>query len=171
MPDTGKISVYRSASGFGIRLDGGNGFTGSEISPYYDSLLVKTTSWDRTFHGAARKALRSIKKFRIRGVKTNVPFLINVLNHPTFLEGNCYTSFIEDTKDLFNIKGSKDRASKLMNFIGDIIVNEKYDSSISDIEELVAEEAERLGNLLKLEDWQLFYVDSILQHDYAAGSV
>ncbi len=133
MPDTGKISVYRSASGFGIRLDGGNGFTGSEISPYYDSLLVKTTSWDRTFHGAARKALRSIKEFRIRGVKTNVPFLINVLNHPTFLEGNCYTSFIEDTKDLFNIKGSKDRASKLMNFIGDIIVNEKYDPSISDI--------------------------------------
>ncbi len=133
MPDTGKIAVYRSASGFGIRLDGGNGFTGAEITPYYDSLLVKTTSWDRTFSGAARKALRSIKEFRIRGVKTNVPFLVNVLNHPDFLAGTCYTSFIEDTKDLFDIKGSKDRASKLMNFIGDIIVNEKYESGIADI--------------------------------------
>ncbi|MDO4794029.1 MAG: pyruvate carboxylase [Filifactor alocis] len=133
MPDTGKISVYRSASGSGIRLDGGNGFTGAEISPYYDSLLVKTTSWDRTFEGAARKALRSIKEFRVRGVKTNIPFLINVLNHPTFLKGDCYTSFIEDTKDLFEIKGSKDRASKLMNFIGDIIVNERYDPAIEDV--------------------------------------
>lgn len=133
MPDTGKISVYRSASGSGIRLDGGNGFTGAEISPYYDSLLVKTTSWDRTFEGAARKALRSIKEFRIRGVKTNVPFLINVLNHPTFLSGNCYTSFIEDTKELFDIKGGKDRASKLMNFIGDIIVNESYNPEIANI--------------------------------------
>lgn len=134
MPDTGKISVYRSGSGFGIRLDGGNGFTGSEITPYYDSLLVKTTSWDRTFQGATRKVIRSLREFRIRGVKTNTPFLINVLNHPSFIEGKCYTSFIEETTELFDIKASKDRASKLINFIGNVIVNEraasKYDENM-----------------------------------------
>ncbi|MEG2295199.1 MAG: pyruvate carboxylase [Oscillospiraceae bacterium] len=123
-PDYGKISVYRSGSGFGIRLDAGAGFTGYEITPYYDSLLVKVISWDRSFHGARKKALRSIKELRIRGVKTNTSFLVNVLNHPTFIEGNCYTSFIEDTKELFNIKDSKDRASKLLKFVGDVIVNE-----------------------------------------------
>ncbi|MGB5824589.1 MAG: pyruvate carboxylase [Proteocatella sp.] len=132
MPDTGKISVYRSGSGFGIRLDGGNGFTGSEITPYYDSLLVKATSWDRTFQGATRKVIRSLREFRIRGVKTNIPFLINVLNHPSFIEGKCYTSFIEDTTELFDIKTSKDRASKLINFIGNVIVNEHTDNKFDE---------------------------------------
>lgn len=133
MPDTGYISVYRSGSGFGIRLDGGNGFTGAEITPYYDSLLVKTTSWDRTFEGAVRKELRAIKELRIRGVKTNVPFLVNVLNHQSFVKGECYTSFIEDTPELFDIKSGKDRASKIMGFIGNLVVNEKYDPKINDI--------------------------------------
>lgn len=132
MPDTGKISVYRSGSGFGIRLDGGNGFTGSEITPYYDSLLVKTTSWDRTFSGATRKAIRALREFRIRGVKTNIPFLINVLNHPSFIEGKCYTSFIEETSELFDIKASKDRASKLINFVGNVIVNEKTENKFDE---------------------------------------
>ncbi|MGL5255420.1 MAG: pyruvate carboxylase, partial [Proteocatella sp.] len=132
MPDTGKISVYRSGSGFGIRLDGGNGFTGSEITPYYDSLLVKTTSWDRTFNGATRKAIRALREFRIRGIKTNIPFLINVLNHPSFIEGKCYTSFIEETTELFDIKASKDRASKLINFVGNVIVNEKTESKFDE---------------------------------------
>lgn len=132
MPDTGKISVYRSGSGFGIRLDGGNGFTGAEITPHYDSLLVKTTSWDRTFQGATRKVIRSLREFRIRGVKTNTPFLINVLNHPSFIEGKCYTSFIEDTSELFDIKTSKDRASKLINFIGNVIVNEHTDNKFDE---------------------------------------
>lgn len=124
MPDTGKIQVYRTGSGFGIRLDGGNGFTGSTISPYYDSLLVKTISWDRTFKGAINKTVRSIKELRIRGVKTNIGFLVNVLNNPIFSQGNCSTKFIDENPDLFEIKESKDRGTKLLQFIGNTIVNE-----------------------------------------------
>lgn len=124
MPDTGKVQVYRTGSGFGIRLDGGNGFTGSTISPYYDSLLVKTISWDRTFKGAINKTIRSIKELRIRGVKTNVGFLINVLNNKIFADGKCSTKFIDENPDLFDIKESKDRGTKLLQFIGNTIVNE-----------------------------------------------
>ena len=124
MPDTGKIQVYRTGSGFGIRLDGGNGFTGSTISPYYDSLLVKTISWDRTFKGAINKTIRSIKELRIRGVKTNVGFLINVLNNPIFTQGKCSTKFIDENPNLFDITESKDRGTKLLQFIGNTIVNE-----------------------------------------------
>lgn len=124
MPDTGKIQVYRSGSGAGIRLDGGNGFTGSTISPYYDSLLVKTISYDRTFEGAIRKMVRSIKEMRVRGVKTNVGFLVNVLLDPKFMEGKCSTNFIDENPQLFDIAESKDRGTKLLNFIGDVVVNE-----------------------------------------------
>ena len=124
MPDTGKVQVYRTGSGFGIRLDGGNGFTGSTISPYYDSLLVKTISWDRTFKGAINKTIRSIKELRIRGVKTNVGFLINVLNNKIFADGKCSTKFIDENPDLFDIKESKDRGTKLLQFIGNTTVNE-----------------------------------------------
>lgn len=102
-PDTGKIEDYRTGSGFGIRLDGGNGFTGSVISPYYDSLLVKTTSWSRTFNDAIRKSIRAIKEFKIDGVKTNIGFLINVLNHEQFRKGQCDTNFIEKNPELFDI--------------------------------------------------------------------
>ena len=87
MPDTGEITVYRSGSGKGIRLDGGNAYTGAVISPYYDSLLVKAISHDRTFAGAVRKSIRTLQEMRIRGVKTNIPFLINVLHHPPFVAG------------------------------------------------------------------------------------
>lgn len=124
MPDTGKIQVYRSGSGAGIRLDGGNGFTGSTISPYYDSLLVKTISYDRTFEGAIRKMVRSIKEMRVRGVKTNVGFLVNVLLDPKFIEGKCSTNFIDENPQLFDIAESKDRGTKLLKFIGDVVVNE-----------------------------------------------
>ena len=124
MPDTGKIQVYRTGSGFGIRLDGGNGFTGSNISPYYDSLLVKTISWDRTFVGAINKTIRSIKELRIRGVKTNIGFLINVLNNPIFKEGKCSTKFIDENPNLFKIAESKDRGTKLLQFIGNVMINE-----------------------------------------------
>ncbi|WP_437131199.1 pyruvate carboxylase [Peptostreptococcus russellii] len=124
MPDTGKIQVYRSGSGAGIRLDGGNGFTGSTISPYYDSLLVKTIAYDRTFEGAIRKMVRSIKEMRVRGVKTNVGFLVNVLLDPQFIEGNCSTNFIDENPQLFDIVESKDRGTKLLKFIGDVVVNE-----------------------------------------------
>lgn len=124
MPDTGKIQVYRSGSGAGIRLDGGNGFTGAVISPYYDSLLVKTISYDRTFKGAINKMVRSIKEMRVRGVKTNVGFLINVLLDPQFIEGRCSTKFIDENPQLFDIKESKDRGTKLLKFIGNVVVNE-----------------------------------------------
>jgi len=124
-PDTGKVAVYRSAGGFGVRLDAGNAYAGAEISPYYDSLLVKVTTYDRTFDGAARKALRTINEMRIRGVKTNVQFLNNILTHPVFLSADCNTSFIDDTPSLFEFEDSRDRATKILKYIGGIVVNEK----------------------------------------------
>lgn len=123
LPDTGEITVYRSGSGNGIRLDGGNAYTGAVISPFYDSLLVKVISHDRTFEGAVRKSLRAMREMRIRGVKTNIPFLTNVLIHPTFINGECYTTFIEETPELFELERSQDRATKIIEFIGDKIVN------------------------------------------------
>lgn len=122
-PDTGLIDVYRSASGFGIRLDGGNGYTGSVISPYYDSLLVKCTSWSRTFEDAIRKSVRAVKEMSVHGVKTNIPFLINVLNHEHFRSGTCDTNFIGNHKDLFDFTAKQDVELKLLRFIGDKVVN------------------------------------------------
>lgn len=124
MPDTGKIDVYRTSSGFGIRLDGGNGYTGANISPYYDSLLVKIISWARTFEGTTQKAIRSVKEMNVKGVKTNEAFLINVMNHEKFLSGECDTHFIDDTLELFDIKPKKDYETKLLKYIGEKIVNE-----------------------------------------------
>ncbi|MDD5944975.1 MAG: pyruvate carboxylase [Clostridia bacterium] len=124
LPDTGKITVYRSPAGNGIRLDGGNVFTGAEVMPYYDSLLVKIIAYDRTFEGTVRKCVRALKETRIRGVKTNIPFLINVVQSKTFQEEKCTTTFIEETPELFDIAQSKDRASKIAEFIGNKIVNE-----------------------------------------------
>ncbi len=123
LPDTGKISVYRSGSGNGVRLDGGNAYSGAEILPYYDSLLVKIISYDRTFEGASQKNLRAMREMRIRGIKTNIPFLINVINNPTFRNGDCYTTFIEETPELFMLGRSQDRATKILEFLGDKIVN------------------------------------------------
>lgn len=123
-PDTGKIDVYRTGSGFGIRLDGGNGFAGAVISPYYDSLLVKTTSWSRTFQDAIRKSIRSIKETNISGVKTNIDFLINVLNHEKFLKGECDTNFIADNPELFDISPRADEELRVLKFIGEKVVNE-----------------------------------------------
>lgn len=97
-PDTGKIEVYRSAGGNGVRLDGGNGFAGAVITPYYDSMLVKCTCHGSTYEIARRKMIRALVEFRIRGVKTNIPFLTSLLAHPTFIEGTCWTTFIDDTQ-------------------------------------------------------------------------
>lgn len=124
-PDTGKMDVYRTGGGFGIRLDGGNGFTGAEISPYYDSLLVKSTSWSRTFEDAIRKQIRSVKEIRVEGVKTNTAFLINVLNHETFRKGACDTNFIANNKDLFDIRPKADIELRILNYIGNKVVNER----------------------------------------------
>src|SRR5699024_12321202 len=101
MPDTGRIMVYRSSGGFGVRLDAGNGYQGAEITPYYDSLLVKVSTWALTFEHAAQKMVRNLKEFRIRGIKTNIPFLNNVIQHKNFLSGEYNTSFIDDTPELF----------------------------------------------------------------------
>ncbi|MCL2045489.1 MAG: pyruvate carboxylase [Oscillospiraceae bacterium] len=121
-PDSGIISVYRSGGGFGVRLDAGNAFAGAEITPYYDSLLVKITTLDRTFEGAIRKMLRAIGEIRIRGVKTNIAFLNNVLTHETFVGGNCHTKFIDETPELFDLKDSRDRATKVLKYIGKTIL-------------------------------------------------
>ncbi|MTI48405.1 MAG: pyruvate carboxylase [Firmicutes bacterium] len=130
-PDTGKIDIYRSGSGFGIRLDGGNGFTGSVISPYYDSLLVKNTSWARTFKDAVRKNVRSIKEFKISGVKTNCAFLINILNHQTFIEGKCHTRFIHDNPELFEITPKADGELRILKYIGEKVVNETKGNKVN----------------------------------------
>ena len=122
-PDTGKITAYRSGGGFGVRLDGGNAFTGAEISPYYDSLLVKVTSWDNTFEGVCRKAMRAISEEHVRGVKTNIPFVTNILTHPAFQAGKCHTKFIDETPELFDINTGRDRATKVLKYIAQIQVD------------------------------------------------
>lgn len=123
-PDTGKIDVYRTGSGFGIRLDGGNGFTGAVISPYYDSLLVKATAHGRTWQDAVRKASRAIGEIKIEGVKTNTAFLINVLHHETFIKGECDTNFIAENRALFDIRPNADMELKVLTYIGEKVVNE-----------------------------------------------
>jgi len=123
-PDTGIIDVYRSSSGLGIRLDGGNGFTGAVISPYYDSLLVKVTSYGRTFDDAIKKSTRALKEFKIQGVKTNITFLLNVLNHKTFMSGLCDTGFIVENPELLDVRGTADEEKRIVNYIGNITVNE-----------------------------------------------
>ena len=123
-PDYGTIEVYRSAAGFGIRLDAGNCYSGAEITPYYDSLLVKLTAHARTFEDTRRKAIRALRETQIKGVKTNANFLINVLNHKTFKEGNCNTGFIGDNPELFNITQKKDEETRILKFLANKYVNE-----------------------------------------------
>ena len=124
MPDTGVIENYRSPGGFGIRLDGGNGFEGSEITPFYDSLLVKVTAFSRTFEDTRRKAIRALRETSIKGVKTNIMFMLNVLNHPTFAAGLCDTGFIANTPELLNIGKVEDTELKVIEFLGNKYVNE-----------------------------------------------
>ncbi len=123
LPDAGTLTAWRAATGFGIRLDGGNGYTGAHISPAYDSLLVKIIAYASTFEETVKKAQRAAREFRIRGVKTNLPFLENVLAHPTFLAGQTWTRFIDETPELFQLSPRRDRASKLLQYLGDVIVN------------------------------------------------
>ena len=121
-PDNGKITAYRTGGGFGVRLDGGNVTTGTVISPYYDSLMVKITCHDNTFLGACHKAMRAIGEVRVRGVKTNIPFVQNILSHPTFQAGKCHTKFIDETPELFDIVDSKDRSTRVLKYIANIQV-------------------------------------------------
>ncbi len=123
MPDTGKLMVYRSGGGFGVRLDAGNGFQGAVITPYYDSLLVKVSTWGKTFNEAASKMDRNLQEFRIRGIKTNIPFLENVVKHKNFLTGDYNTSFIDTTPELFLFPDRKDRGTKILNYLGNVTIN------------------------------------------------
>ena len=122
-PNYGKILTYRTAAGFGIRLDAGQGDSGSVITPFYDSLLVKVTASGPTFHTALRRMDRALREFRIRGLKTNIPFLENVIENETFRSGKATTTLIDTTPQLFVFTPRRDRATKLLNYLGNIIVN------------------------------------------------
>ena len=122
-PDYGRILTYRSSGGFGVRLDGGMGYAGAVITPFYDSLLVKITASAPTFDTALQRMDRALREFRIRGVKTNIPFLENVIHNETFRAGQATTTLIDTTPDLFKFKHRRDRATKLLTFIGDVTVN------------------------------------------------
>jgi pyruvate carboxylase len=123
MPDYGKIIAYRSPGGFGIRLDGGMGYGGATITPFYDSLLVKVIASAHTYEDALQRMHRALSEFRIRGVKTNIPFLENVIHHEKFRTGQATTTLIDTSPELFNFKTRRDRATKLLSFLGNIIVN------------------------------------------------
>ncbi len=122
-PDYGKLTAYRSASGAGIRLDAGTAYTGAVITPFYDSLLVKVTSKGHDPEEAIRRMDRALREFRIRGVSSNLAFLENVILHPLFKSGECTTRFIDTTPELFKFKHHRDRATRLLKFIGDVEVN------------------------------------------------
>jgi pyruvate carboxylase len=122
-PNYGKIITYRSAGGYGVRLDAGMGEAGAVVTPFYDSLLVKITTSGETFHTALDRMDRAIREMRIRGVKTNIPFLENVIAHPEFRSGMATTTLIDTTPALFVFKPRRDRATKLLNFLGNVIVN------------------------------------------------
>jgi len=122
-PDYGRITNYRSAAGFGIRLDSGNGDAGAVITPYYDSMLVKLTAMGRDFKTACQRTDRALREFRIRGVKTNIPFLENVIADETFRSGNAHTTLIDSQPSLFEFVPKRDRATKLLNYLSDITVN------------------------------------------------
>ena len=123
VPDYGRVTHYRSASGMGIRLDAGSAFSGAVVNPFYDSLLVKVTARGRRFVDATRRLERCLQEFRVRGVKTNIPFLIKIMTHPTFLDGRVTTRFIDETPELFQLPQRRNRATRVLTYLGDVIVN------------------------------------------------
>ncbi|KUF12059.1 pyruvate carboxylase [Pseudoponticoccus marisrubri] len=123
IPDYGRIAAFRSATGMGIRLDGGTAYAGGVITRYYDSLLVKVTAWAPTPEKAIKRMDRALREFRIRGVTTNIEFVINLLKHETFLTNQYTTKFIDTTPDLFDFKKRRDRGTKVLTYIADITVN------------------------------------------------
>ena len=123
IPDYGRLTAYRSATGMGIRLDGGTAYAGGVITRYYDSLLVKVTAWAATPEESIARMDRALREFRIRGVSTNIDFVINLLKHPTFLDYSYTTKFIDTTDDLFHFRKRRDRATKILTYIADITVN------------------------------------------------
>ncbi len=123
IPDYGRITAYRGATGMGIRLDGGTAYSGAVITRYYDSLLEKVTAWAPTPEAAIARMDRALREFRIRGVSTNIDFVINLLRHPTFVSNEYHTRFIDETPELFDFKPRRDRATKILNYIADVTVN------------------------------------------------
>ena len=123
MPDYGRLTAFRSATGFGVRVDSGTAYTGAVITPYYDSLLAKVTVRGMSTEETNARMLRALQEFRIRGVSNNLAFLENVITHPLFTSGQCTTRFIDTTSELFQLKPKQDRATKLLEFLGDITVN------------------------------------------------
>ena len=124
-PDTGKINTYRSPGGFGVRLDAGNGFQNTVVSPYFDSMIAKLITYGTNFEDTVAKTDRALREYRVRGVKNNIPFLRNVVNHPVFQAGTANTVFIDNTPELFNFpkERNRDRGNKVLQYIGDISVN------------------------------------------------
>ncbi|AOZ09753.1 pyruvate carboxylase [Cupriavidus malaysiensis] len=123
LPDYGQLTAYRSASGFGVRLDAGTAYGGAVITPYYDSLLVKVTTWAPSAHESIRRMDRALREFRIRGVASNLQFLENVINHPAFSPGEVTTRFIDNTPELFSFAKRRDRATRLLRYLGEVAVN------------------------------------------------
>lgn len=122
-PDFGTITAYRNAAGFGIRLDEGSSYAGMKISPYFDSMIVKVSARGRTLKGAAQRLTRALVEFRIRGVKTNIGFLLNVISNPTFQRGEARVSFIETHPELFDFRKPQDRSTRVLNYLAEVIVN------------------------------------------------
>lgn len=123
MPDYGRVTHYRSAGGLGVRLDAGSAFSGAVVNPFYDSLLTKVTTRGRRFIDALTRMDRTLREFRVRGVKTNIPFLSTLLSHPQFIEGNCTTRFIDETPELFQFAPRQNRATRLLTYLAETIVN------------------------------------------------
>ena len=127
MPDYGTIIAYRNAAGFGIRLDEGSSYPGVKVSPFFDSMLVKVSSWGRTLTGASDRLTRALKEFRIRGVKTNIPFLLNVIQHETFIKGEQRVGFIQNHPELLRTNMLGNRSTRTLRYLGNTIVNGNSD--------------------------------------------
>ena len=123
IPDYGRITAYRGATGMGIRLDGGTAYSGAVITRYYDSLLEKVTAWAPTPEAAIARMDRALREFRIRGVATNIAFVENLLKHPQFLNNEYHTKFIDQTPELFDFRPRRDRATRILNYIADVTIN------------------------------------------------
>ncbi len=126
-PDYGTLIAYRSASGMGIRLDAGSAYAGARISPYFDSMLVKVTAWGRTMEGASQRLHRALREFRVRGVKTNIGFLLNLLRNETFYKGKATVNFIKDNPQLLTPPNWQDRGTKILRYLAEVVVNANSD--------------------------------------------
>jgi len=160
-PDTGRIEVFRSGEGFGIRLDGAAAFTGAQISPYYDSLLVKVIATSGSLRQSAIKMDRALKEFRVRGVKTNIPFLLNVLEHEKFLNVTYDTGFIDENPQLFAFKTGKNRAQKLLYYIAELMVNGPKTPLITSLKpaEITPVVPEVTSTIEPPKSWRQIYLD------------